>query len=91
MNSSYNKSIQYICPWYKPPRLQTFQKESKQKLGEQLMSSTKKEIVIPESVFQECFHLYTDVLTYSKQKSLEKLISHAYIAGTKHQQKAEEE
>lgn len=55
------------------------------------MSSTKKEIVIPESVFQECFHLYTDVLTYSKQKSLEKLISHAYIAGTKHQQKTEEE
>ena len=37
------------------------------------MSSTKKEIVIPESVFQECFHLYTDVLTYSTQKSLEKL------------------
>ena len=55
------------------------------------MSSTNKEIIIPQSVFQECFHLYNDVLTYSKQKSLERLISHAYIAGTKHDNDSEEE
>ena len=55
------------------------------------MSPTNNEITIPQSVFQECFHLYNDVLTYSKQKNLESLISHAYIAGTKHKENSEEE
>ncbi|MBQ8014357.1 MAG: hypothetical protein IJ257_08230 [Treponema sp.] len=55
------------------------------------MSTTKKEITVPKNVFQECFHLYNDVLTYSKQKNLEQLIFHAYIAGTKHKENSGEE
>lgn len=54
------------------------------------MSLTYEEIEIPEHVFSECFGLYSDVLTFSKQRSLEKLIRHAYIAGTKHTPNEEE-
>ncbi|WP_294428133.1 hypothetical protein [uncultured Treponema sp.] len=54
------------------------------------MSPTNKEITIPESVFKECYNIYSDVLTYSKQKMLRKLIQHAYIAGTQHSEVEEE-
>lgn len=49
----------------------------------------KDEIIVPESVFTECFGIYSDVLTISKQKTLKKLIRHAYIAGTKHENHTE--
>ena len=54
------------------------------------MSPTNEEITIPESVFNECYSIYSDVLTYSKQKMLRRLIQHAYLAGTKHNQAEEE-
>ena len=54
------------------------------------MSPTNEEITIPESVFSECYSIYSDVLTFSKQKMLKKLIQHAYIAGTKHNQEKED-
>ena len=49
------------------------------------MSSTNEEIKIPENVMNECFSIYSDVLTHSKQNTLKKLIRHAYLAGTKHE------
>ena len=55
------------------------------------MSLNHEDIKIPENVFNECMGLYNDVLTFSKQKTLERLIRHAYIAGTNHNDVKDEE
>ena len=49
------------------------------------MSSTNEEIKVPEKLEQECFTIYSGVLTHSKKQTLKKLTRHAYLAGTKHE------
>lgn len=39
-----------------------------------------EEIEVPEKVMNECFHMYDDVLTYSKKQNLAEIIRHAFIS-----------
>ena len=55
------------------------------------MSQTHEDITIPEHVYNECFGMYNGVLTFSKQKTLEKLIRHAYLAGIEHSEETDSE
>lgn len=35
---------------------------------------------VPDKVMDECFHMYKDVLTYSKKQNLAKIIRHAFVS-----------
>lgn len=50
-----------------------------------------EEIEVPEEVMNECFHMYSDVLTYSKKQNLAKIIRHAFISAKRLSEKDEEE
>jgi len=46
---------------------------------------------VPEEVINECFRMYSDVLTHSKRQNLAKIIRHAFISAKRLSEKDEEE
>ncbi len=46
---------------------------------------------VPEEVMNECLHMYTDVLTYSKKQNLAEIIRHAFFSAKRLDQKDEED